>query len=463
LREALAFFAEALDLVERTGNGDGPLALELLDAIGRAQLELGELGGAARSFADAARLEDGATGFRPAPEQRARAHRLAAIALAAAGQLRAAAAEIEDGLAAVEARGEDAAALLLLRAQLLWHERRPAEALAAAEISADRARESGDLELAARGADLAALARATLGDPLRPPEDAVGERSRQDFVPEHPVPIHLVLWDRDLLGDATAGEIGEAAALLAQQARQRDAAGAVAEARHGEGVAALAAGDLDLADAALRDALERHRAMGSAVGEALALERLAALLTVRGRLDEALALVDLGIVVAERARLRRHALARLHAMEARNRLGAGALYAAEDALREASETAARHGECVACDAAFRPEAVRVALARGRLGEADAEATQLEAIARQRGGRILVATARLARARVLAAHGRNDDALAALAHARAGFLGAGHRLDAGRTVRLEARLRGAGWTMPEELRALDALVLVDADA
>jgi predicted negative regulator of RcsB-dependent stress response len=324
--------------------------------------------------------------------------------------------EIEDGLTAVEARGEDAAALLNLRAQLLWHERRPADALAAAEASIERAREAGDADVAAHGADLVALARATLGDPLRPPEDAGGDRSRQDLAHEHPVPLHLVLWERDLLGDATAGEIGEAAALLAQRARHRDAAAAIAEGRHGEGVAALAAGDLDLAEAALRDALERHRAIGSAIGEALARERLACLLTVRGRLDEALALVDLGIVVAERARLRRHALTRLHAMEARNRLAAGALYGAEDAAREASETAVRHGECAACDAAFRPEAVRVALARGRLGDADAEATQLEGIARQRGGRVLVATARFSRARVLAAHGRRDDALAALAHA-----------------------------------------------
>ena len=185
---------------------------------------------------------------------------------------------------------------------------------------------------------------------------------------------------------------------------------------------------------------------------------------MRGRLDEALALVDVGIVVAERARLRRHALTRLHATEARNRLAAGALYGAEDAVREASETAVRHGECAACDAAFRPEAVRVALARGRVGEADAEATQLEEIARQRGGRVLVATARFTRARVLAAHGRRDDALAALAHARAGFLGAGHRLDAGRT-RPRSRCGSAARTgrSPTSVRALDALVLVDADA
>jgi tetratricopeptide (TPR) repeat protein len=273
--------------------------------------------------------------------------------------------------------------------------------------------------------------------------------------------LHLVLWDRDLLGDATAAEVGHAAAALAERARQRDAIEAVAAGRIGEGTAALAAGDLDLADVALRDALEHHRRAGSALGEALALERLGTLLTQRGRLDDALELVQDGVVVAERATLRRHALARLHAVEARNRLAAGALYAAEDAVREASETAARHGECAACDAAFRPELVRVALARGRVGDADAEATLLEELARKRGGRAMVATARLARARVLAARGRAEDAIAALAAARAGFLAVGHRYEAARCVRLEARLTAG--PLPPELAALHALVLVDADA
>ncbi|WP_242339540.1 hypothetical protein, partial [Anaeromyxobacter sp. SG66] len=97
------------------------------------------------------------------------------------------------------------------------------------------------------------------------------------------------------------------------------------------------------------------------------------------------------------------------------------------------------------------------------GGPGAPAGGLASPARPRRGRVLVATARLTRARVLAAHGRTDDALAALANARAGFLVAGHRHEAGRTVRLEARLRGAGWAMPDELRALDALVQVDTDA
>jgi len=209
--------------------------------------------------------------------------------------------------------------------------------------------------------------------------------------------------------------------------------------------------------------LRGHRAAGSALGEALALERLAALLTARGRLEEGRDALDEGIAVAERGLLRQHALTRLHATEARNRIAAGALRAAEDAVREASETAARHGACVACDAAFRPEMVRVLLLRGRVADAEGEAAQLEEIARQRGGRVFGAVARLTRARVLAAQGRTSDALEALAAARAAFVSAGHRYEAARCARVEVRLRGPGAEIPDEVRALDLLVVVDADA
>jgi hypothetical protein len=244
--------------------------------------------------------------------------------------------------------------------------------------------------------------------------------------------------------------------------RQRGIPPLVAAACIGEGTAALAAADLDVAEVALREALRAHRDAGTSLGEALALERLAALLTARGRLAEALDAVDEGIVVAERGVLRGHALLRLHATAARNRIAAGALHAAEDALREASETSARHGDCVACDAAFRPEAVRLLLLRGRIDDAEREAAELDGIARRRGGLVLGAVAGLARARVLATRGRSADALATLAAAREAFLAGGHRYDAARCARLELRLRGAGAQVPNEVRALSALVTVEQD-
>ena len=428
LREALAFYEAALDLSARTGGLEPPDRRELLDAAGRVQLGLGETAGAARALAEAAAVENGAPPAAVAA-LRARSLRLAAVALAAAGQLPRAHALVAEGLAAAEQAGDDGLApLVQLDAQLRWHEAADDESRAAAEPVA-----------AADGGEL---------DP--------------DLSPD-PVDLHLVLWDRDLLAGPGAAEVARAAGALADRARLRERPEALASARTGEGAAALAAGDLDLAEAALRDALRGHRAAGSALGEALTLERLAALLTARGRVAEGLDAVDEGIVAAERGLLRRHALVRLHATEARNRLAAGALYAAEDAVREASETAARHGACVACDAAFRPEAIRVLLLRGRIAEALQETGQLEEIARARGGAVLSAVARLARARVLAAQGRPAEALAALADARAAFLAGGHRYDAARCARLELRLRGPLSHVPEEVRALDRLVLLDTDA
>jgi len=255
--------------------------------------------------------------------------------------------------------------------------------------------------------------------------------------------VHLVLWDRDLLGDRGRAEVERAASLLLERARHRGAGETAASALLGRGTAALAAGRLDLAEASVREALGLFRKTGSALGEALALERLGTILTVRGRLEPGLEAISAGVVTAERGLLRRHALTRLHAAEARNRLAAGALYAAEDAAREASASAALHGECVACDAAFRPEVIRVALARGRIAEAETESSQLEVIARHHGGRGLGALARLSRARVLAAQGRATDALAALGEARADLVATGLELEAGRCVRLASRLGLAG--------------------
>jgi DNA-binding SARP family transcriptional activator len=463
LREALAFYSAALEVWARERPPDRAGRLELLEAAGRVQLALGELGGAARSFAEAARLRDEA-GALPDPSLRARAHRLAALALASAGQLAPAHGEIAEGVAAEEEAGGDGLAPLLhLEAQLLLHEGRRAEAEAAAEACAGAAERAGDPDLRARGADLAAIARAAAGEPLRP-VDAAGAGPRlQDGAPEHLFDVHLALWDRDLLSGATAGEVERLAGLVVDRARMRGASEVIAVGRSGEGAAALAAGRADAAEEILRDALQGHRAAGSALGEALALERLAAALTVQGRLDEAREAVDEAVVVAERGLLRNHALTLIHATEARNRLAAGALWAAEDAVREASESAARHGACLACDAAFRPEAVRVLLLRGRVEEAEGEVEQLEDVARRSGGQVLGAIARVARARVFAARGQDQVALLALGEARAGFLAAGQRYEAGRCARLEARLRGPGAALPDQVRELDALVVVDADA
>jgi hypothetical protein len=64
--------------------------------------------------------------------------------------------------------------------------------------------------------------------------------------------------------------------------------------------------------------------------------------------------------------------------------------------------------------------------------------------------------------VLAAQGLGAVARAALADARDAFVAAGHRYEAARCARLEVRIAGTG-VVADEVRALDALVVVDADA
>jgi tetratricopeptide (TPR) repeat protein len=441
----------------------GPELHDLLDGLGRVELGLGDLTPARRAFDEAARLEP--AGWRPEPDARARDRRLAALTLACAGASDEALAELDAGLAdATAGRGEEIAPLLHLRAQLLWHAGRDPEAADAAERCIAAAGRVGDADLVARGEDLAALAGSEGGTvaPLEP-STGLAERARQGPAPEHPVDVHLVLWDHDVLGGLGREALERRAARFTDRARDRDARDAVATGLLAQGTLALAAGRLDAAEATLRQALALQREAGSALGEALALERLGIGLGLRGRLDEALELLGDGVVAAERAMLRRHALVRLHAAEARNRLAAGATFAAEQALQAASEAAARHGDCVACDVVLRSEALRVALARGRPADAEAEAAALEQRAARRSGRGLAACARAARGRVLAAAGRREDALDALDAARTAYLGGGLVLEAARCARLEVRLRGPAALADRAIRALDALVVVDGDA
>jgi tetratricopeptide (TPR) repeat protein len=262
---------------------------------------------------------------------------------------------------------------------------------------------------------------------------ALEARAREDAAlhgeeafPPDPFDVDLALWERDLLLDLPPAEVEAGARLAGQAARARGDATGAAVARAVEGAAALAGGRIDLAEEPLREAAAALLGTSAALAAALALERLGALLGARGRHDEALAALGEGLLAAERAGLRWHALARLHAAIAANRLAAGAVHAAEDAARESSESLARHGPCVTCLAALHPVAARVALAGGRPEAALAEVQALEALAAVHRSRGLAARAAWARARWLAAAGpgRADEARRAEAEARRASTDAG---------------------------------------
>ncbi|GEJ55942.1 ATP-binding protein [Anaeromyxobacter diazotrophicus] len=449
LREASGFYERALACADLAG-ASGPARLEVYEALGQVQLALADLPGALRSFELAAGVADLA-GWRPGPEQRVRARRGAALALLAGGRGADAREQLEAALADAEAGGGDERAETLhLLAQLAWHEGRPREARQHALRCAEEARALGDPALAGRGLDLAALAAAELGEP--PPEE---RPAPAEPGPEQPFDVHLVLWEHALAGDRPLPALAAQVDAFRARAAGRQAPLALATARAMAGAIALAAGRLDLAEAELREARALFQRGGSALGEAFALDRLGALLTLRGSVEEGMAVLGEGVLAAERAPLRRHALCRLHATVAHNRLEAGAIYAAEDALREASGLLARHGDCAVCHALFRPELVRVELARGRPAAAAAAASELEALAAHPGGRALAALARRARGRVLAAEERHGPAAAALREAAGAFAALGAAVDAARAEELAARALRAGG-MPEQVAEADAL-------
>jgi len=462
LAEGAPLLEDALAIADQERLRLGPGRAQALEALGQARLGLADLPALARLAETAAEPdEDGP----PTPERRLRACRWAALARAAGGDLARALAIVEAGLAETGGEApEEAAPLLHLRAQLLWHEGRFDDALLAAGGCAAVGARTADADLAWRGRELAALARAMTGAPHEPgsaPQDATGPagRRRQDRGPEQPFDVHVVSWERDLVAGWAVSDLVRAAAALSAQAQASGDAGALAAGRTGAGLAALAGGRLEDAERLLRQAVALHREAGATLGEALALDRLAAALTARGAVAAAMAALAAGVVAGERGGLRRHALVRLHATLARTWLAAGDLHAAEAALREAAERMEDHGECLVCEAALRPELVRVALAGGRAGEAGDEVAALEALASRRGGSWLGGTAAAARGRLLAASGCHAEALHAFGRSRARFRAVGARLEAARVAHLAARCPGAEPPGGEEA----ALLPFDADA
>ena len=198
-------------------------------------------------------------------------------------------------------------------------------------------------------------------------------------------------------------------------------------------------GNWEAAERDLRAAAALYRTISAASGEALSLQRLGVLLTARGRLDEAVAALDEGLIVAERAIMRSHCLTRLQASLARNRLAADDVGGAVEAIATGDLHAARHGYCVTCNALLLPEAVRVALRLGQVDEADARARALEGAAAEFGSKAWTAMARTARGRVDAASGRVEAGARALAEARAAWEAVDASYEAARCASEEASL------------------------
>lgn len=200
------------------------------------------------------------------------------------------------------------------------------------------------------------------------------------------------------------------------------------------------AGHWKEAEAVLRESIKMYRELGAASGEAVALQRLGVLLTARGQLDEAMTVLEDGVIVAERAIMRAHCLTRLYASMTRNRLMAGEIEAANHYLELGLSLSERHGHCATCHALLYPAAVSVHLARGALSSAEEFCQQLEGAAQRYGSQAWIAMARQARGEL--SHAQNDleAALKFYEEASRAFRASGNEYETARCLEAMAEIR-----------------------
>jgi DNA-binding SARP family transcriptional activator len=472
--EAISFLERALELMDAMGEELGAERFSLLRQMGGMRMALSDLDGAVRDLDAAATLFIG--GFRPPPVGIAAVRRIAALALIQAGRLAEAGQRLDGALEALatldssDDQGESAN-VLYLTAQLRWHEERYTEARELAGRSLAEAERRGNVAAMAKSREMMALACHSLGEWQ---EGRGHEAARQSLAGDGALDVdqafdvHLCLWEYYLYGDQGLRAIRATVGQMLEQAERMKAPRAVALCKSFAGTLDFQSGDWSGAAAQLQQAVDLFRQVGSASGEALSLQRLGVLLTARGELERARAILDEGIAVGERAAMRSHCLTRLHASLARNRLAAGDRAGAQASLYEGLAESARHGRCQTCNSLLLPEAVRVELAWGNLAEAEKHATRLEEVGARYGSRAWTAMAEQARGRVLGARGQAEPAYQALERAKETFAAIGSPYEAARCALTQARALDPSAARTESLleRARDAfkrLGAVESDA
>lgn len=200
------------------------------------------------------------------------------------------------------------------------------------------------------------------------------------------------------------------------------------------------AGHWNEAESVLRESVKLYRELGAASGEALALQRLGVLLTARGQLDEGMAVLEEGVIVAERAIMRAHCLTRLYASMTRNRLMAGEIEAAHHYLELGLSMSERHGHCATCHALLYPAAVSLHIARDALSSAEEFCLQLEDAAQKYGSQAWIAMARQTRGELASAQNDLEAALKCYEEASQAFRASGNEYEAARCLATMAEIR-----------------------
>jgi DNA-binding SARP family transcriptional activator/tetratricopeptide (TPR) repeat protein len=349
LREAVAFYDEALAALTSLGRPDEATRFELESSLGRVWLALGDLDQAVQHHAAAAALApDGAA--------RARAHRGAAMALIMGGRLGEATAHVD---AAVKQLGgpdgddPDHPGMVTLhqaRALLHWCQGQFPEAQARSLESLRAAQRHGDRAGETRACELLVLCSHGMGDW----QAGVGWEERRSALAGHTLDlgelfdVHLCLWEMFLHDPAGWPRARQMLSVTEGEARRMGAERILALCRCVGGTLESLEQQPALAERSLKEAAELFRRTGIASGEAASMVRLGELFTRLGRVDEGRAILHDTVYVSERATMRSHVLVRLYAAIAGNHRASGQLEAARLALREGAATEARWGRCMSC-------------------------------------------------------------------------------------------------------------------
>lgn len=237
-----------------------------------------------------------------------------------------------------------------------------------------------------------------------------------------------------LYGPTPYAQVLALARELRRSGEKAGALRAVAFAESLEGEAALLSGDLDLAERALREAVDLHSEIGARSGEAHSLQRLAEARLARGDRAGARELLARALPLARWSPIAMHLLQRIHGSMIAAAEDAAAARAVVDLVTASTDD---RDDCWFCAVMFAVPATIACAAVGDLAEARAHLAVAERSTMRWQGTAWQAATREARARVTAAEGDPAAARRLLGEAAELFAQAGQPLDAARCRSAEA--------------------------
>jgi len=242
---------------------------------------------------------------------------------------------------------------------------------------------------------------------------------------------HLCVAEYLLYGRVPYDEVIKDAEELRTRAAQAGALRGVAFATALIGEAALHSGDLDRAEHELVGAVDLHREIDAAAGEAHSLERLAALRLLQGDRAEAQRLLQRALPLARWSVISKHLLHRVYG----TMIGAASdPMAARAVVDQAEATLGEPDRCPTCAVML---AVPAAIACADVGDLDLAREHLRvaeaSVARRWDGSAWEAALLEARAHLARAEGREEDVPALVAGSTRLFTAVGHATDAVRSA------------------------------